>query len=111
MKEGGADGPDSPGPGGEKVPGTTRKCANCGQVGHIKTNKKCVCPSPLCDSFDDEELWEEIEEEEKEEEEEVVEQPKAKPKKKRKPWNRPTARKERELDTQRSKLLTDASQW
>lgn len=22
--------------------GTTRKCANCGQVGHIKTNKKCV---------------------------------------------------------------------
>ncbi|KAK4659014.1 hypothetical protein QC762_106590 [Podospora pseudocomata] len=43
MKEGGADGPDSPGPGGEKVPGTTRKCANCGQVGHIKTNKK-LCP-------------------------------------------------------------------
>lgn len=23
--------------------GTTRKCANCGQVGHIKTNKK-LCP-------------------------------------------------------------------
>lgn len=23
--------------------GTTRKCANCGMVGHIKTNKKCVC--------------------------------------------------------------------
>lgn len=22
--------------------GTTRKCANCGQVGHIKTNKKYV---------------------------------------------------------------------
>lgn len=22
--------------------GTTRKCANCGQVGHIKTNKRCV---------------------------------------------------------------------
>lgn len=31
----------SPGPGAEKIPtGTTRKCANCGQVGHIKTNKK-----------------------------------------------------------------------
>ncbi|KAF7558505.1 hypothetical protein G7046_g5653 [Stylonectria norvegica] len=28
--------------GAEKVPtGTTRKCANCGQVGHIKTNKNC----------------------------------------------------------------------
>lgn len=24
----------------EKGGGTTRKCANCGQVGHIKTNKK-----------------------------------------------------------------------
>lgn len=23
-----------------KAAGTTRKCANCGQVGHIKTNKK-----------------------------------------------------------------------
>ncbi|PNY25520.1 transcription initiation factor TFIID [Tolypocladium capitatum] len=35
----------SPGPAGpDKVPtGTTRKCANCGQVGHIKTNKK-LCP-------------------------------------------------------------------
>ena len=22
--------------------GTSRKCANCGQTGHIKTNKKCV---------------------------------------------------------------------
>ncbi|PHH87396.1 hypothetical protein CDD83_8927 [Cordyceps sp. RAO-2017] len=35
----------SPGPNGaDKVPtGTTRKCANCGQVGHIKTNKK-LCP-------------------------------------------------------------------
>ncbi|KAL6413288.1 transcription initiation factor TFIID, subunit TAF1 [Ilyonectria robusta] len=30
--------------GAEKIPtGTTRKCANCGQVGHIKTNKK-LCP-------------------------------------------------------------------
>jgi hypothetical protein len=24
----------------EKPTGTTRKCANCGQAGHIKTNKK-----------------------------------------------------------------------
>ncbi|MCJ1306186.1 hypothetical protein MMC08_009004, partial [Hypocenomyce scalaris] len=24
-----------------KNAGTQRKCANCGQVGHIKTNKKC----------------------------------------------------------------------
>lgn len=24
----------------EKPVGTTRKCANCGQAGHIKTNKK-----------------------------------------------------------------------
>ncbi|CZT04522.1 related to transcription initiation factor IID 250K chain splice form 2 [Rhynchosporium graminicola] len=27
----------------EKAAGTTRKCANCGQAGHIKTNKK-LCP-------------------------------------------------------------------
>lgn len=27
----------------EKPTGTTRKCANCGQAGHIKTNKK-YCP-------------------------------------------------------------------
>ncbi|KAK2742278.1 hypothetical protein FQN55_007947 [Onygenales sp. PD_40] len=33
---------NSPGPGGPKG-GTLRKCANCGQVGHIKTNKK-LCP-------------------------------------------------------------------
>lgn len=34
----------SPSVNGDKVPtGTTRKCANCGQVGHIKTNKK-LCP-------------------------------------------------------------------
>jgi hypothetical protein len=26
-----------------KSAGTSRKCANCGQVGHIKTNKK-LCP-------------------------------------------------------------------
>ena len=25
---------------GPKITGTLRKCANCGQVGHIKTNKK-----------------------------------------------------------------------
>jgi len=30
---------DSPAPSVEKG-GTTRKCANCGQKGHIKTNKK-----------------------------------------------------------------------
>lgn len=30
-----------------KVIGTQRKCANCGQVGHIKTNKKLVL-MPLC---------------------------------------------------------------
>ncbi len=35
---GGEDG--SPEPAAEKATGTTRKCANCGQVGHIKTNKK-----------------------------------------------------------------------
>ncbi|KAH6609446.1 transcription initiation factor TFIID subunit 1 [Trichoderma cornu-damae] len=32
---------DAGSPGADKIPtGTTRKCANCGQVGHIKTNKK-----------------------------------------------------------------------
>jgi transcription initiation factor TFIID subunit 1 len=34
--------PDSPA-GVTKPAGTQRKCANCGQVGHIKTNKK-LCP-------------------------------------------------------------------
>ena len=36
----------SPAEGGgpSKPAGTQRKCANCGQVGHIKTNKKCVAP-------------------------------------------------------------------
>ena len=31
--------------------GTTRKCANCGQVGHIKTNKRYwhPCTNPLHD--------------------------------------------------------------
>ena len=43
---GDAGSPAATGP-GDKVPGgTTRKCANCGQVGHIKTNKK-YGPSPL----------------------------------------------------------------
>ena len=38
----------SPAEGGgpSKPAGTQRKCANCGQVGHIKTNKKCVAPPP-----------------------------------------------------------------
>jgi hypothetical protein len=30
----------APAPSIEKPVGTTRKCANCGQMGHIKTNKK-----------------------------------------------------------------------
>lgn len=34
--------PAPTGPGGPKTGGTQRKCANCGQVGHIKTNKKCA---------------------------------------------------------------------
>ncbi|PVH77322.1 hypothetical protein DL98DRAFT_274101 [Cadophora sp. DSE1049] len=33
----------TPAPSIEKPAGTTRKCANCGQAGHIKTNKK-LCP-------------------------------------------------------------------
>ncbi|RMD44013.1 hypothetical protein DV735_g1134, partial [Chaetothyriales sp. CBS 134920] len=32
----------SPAPGGREQKATQRKCANCGQVGHIKTNKKSV---------------------------------------------------------------------
>ncbi|KAH6853919.1 TAF1-like protein [Chaetomium sp. MPI-CAGE-AT-0009] len=48
MRDGGAVGDEgSPEPTTEKVTGTTRKCANCGQVGHIKTNKKYVCRSCL----------------------------------------------------------------
>jgi len=35
--------PDSPAQSIEKGGGTSRKCANCGQKGHIKTNKK-YCP-------------------------------------------------------------------
>ena len=33
--------PGSPSAGPIKGVGTQRKCANCGQTGHIKTNKKC----------------------------------------------------------------------
>jgi hypothetical protein len=33
----------TPAPSIEKPTGTTRKCANCGQAGHIKTNKKYYC--------------------------------------------------------------------
>lgn len=40
---GGEDGGEgSPEPTTERVTGTTRRCANCGMVGHIKTNKKCA---------------------------------------------------------------------
>lgn len=36
----------TPAPTIEKPTGTTRKCANCGQTGHIKTNKKyCLANS------------------------------------------------------------------
>lgn len=49
---GGGEG--SPEPTIEKGTGTTRKCANCGQVGHIKTNKKSV--QPLL-SVDDHGRW------------------------------------------------------
>jgi transcription initiation factor TFIID subunit 1, fungi type len=35
----------TPAPSVEKPTGTTRKCANCGQAGHIKTNKKYYCPN------------------------------------------------------------------
>ena len=38
-----ADGsPPSPGANPARAAGTLRKCANCGQVGHIKTNKKYI---------------------------------------------------------------------
>ncbi|KAK0735035.1 hypothetical protein B0T26DRAFT_746861 [Lasiosphaeria miniovina] len=45
IKTGGVEGDEgaSPEPTTEKATGTTRKCANCGQIGHIKTNKK-LCP-------------------------------------------------------------------
>lgn len=46
---GAAMSPDGEAPaGGKEVKATQRKCANCGQVGHIKTNKKCVhCKLPF----------------------------------------------------------------
>ncbi len=37
--------------GGKNTQPTQRKCANCGQVGHIKTNKKSVKPN-LCKRCD-----------------------------------------------------------
>jgi hypothetical protein len=41
IEDGDAASPSStPAPAAEKSAGTTRKCANCGQIGHIKTNKK-----------------------------------------------------------------------
>jgi len=46
----------SPEPSTEKVTGTTRKCANCGQIGHIKTNKK-YCPNCTKSVFNDPSTW------------------------------------------------------
>lgn len=41
--------PGKAGPGkGRTKDGTARKCANCGQVGHIKTNRKLVKSKFLC---------------------------------------------------------------
>ncbi|EAS35735.3 transcription initiation factor TFIID complex 145kD subunit [Coccidioides immitis RS] len=42
-KEGSPDAANSPAPATAPKGATQRKCANCGQVGHIKTNKK-LCP-------------------------------------------------------------------
>jgi transcription initiation factor TFIID subunit 1, fungi type len=39
--------PDGDSVGGGKGVGTQRRCANCGQVGHIKTNKKYSNPFPV----------------------------------------------------------------
>jgi transcription initiation factor TFIID subunit 1 len=50
-----ADGDGSPEPTTERGTGTTRKCANCGQVGHIKTNKKCAKKKPF--NFFDPTTW------------------------------------------------------
>lgn len=42
---------------GRNKDGTARKCANCGQVGHIKTNRKSVtfrcifCSSDVCEGM------------------------------------------------------------
>lgn len=56
---GAAGDPSAGGSGTGKTAGTQRKCANCGMVGHIKTNKKCYnclsstpfMPSSLSSSF------------------------------------------------------------
>ncbi|KAL4922884.1 hypothetical protein BDW62DRAFT_196892 [Aspergillus aurantiobrunneus] len=47
-----ADSPADGAPGSSKSAGTQRKCANCGQVGHIKTNKKCVRSRSHCTKTD-----------------------------------------------------------
>ena len=39
---------DTPAASGKQTQPTLRKCANCGQVGHIKTNKKSV-KDPKCE--------------------------------------------------------------
>jgi len=36
------DSADTPSAVSAKTGGTSRKCANCGMTGHIKTNKRCV---------------------------------------------------------------------
>ncbi len=38
---------------GRNKDGTARKCANCGQVGHIKTNRKSVFWCSLCGGYQD----------------------------------------------------------
>jgi hypothetical protein len=40
--------PDDAAGGKQQPQGTQRKCANCGQVGHIKTNKKYSRTCPSC---------------------------------------------------------------
>ena len=48
----------TPAPATEKQTGTTRKCANCGQAGHIKTNKKyCYTCSLTFGSFSKSRRW------------------------------------------------------
>lgn len=48
-EDGDAGSPEAVGSVEKVAAGTTRKCANCGQIGHIKTNKKYVHPrqSPI----------------------------------------------------------------
>jgi hypothetical protein len=45
---GSANGTPQKSRGGRNKDGTARKCANCGQVGHIKTNRKLVSASFSC---------------------------------------------------------------